>query len=90
MKKIITIGALGAIIFAALTFLTANLGSRYDGNDEYGFPVTFFICYGGMEPPPPSAEITTIFYFNLAFDIVICIILAISIFMGCKIFLGKR
>jgi hypothetical protein len=78
MKKPLVFCILTIVIFTSLTISTAKIETPFDGNDSYGFPLTFFIKLGGKRLPNPK-NWTEIFYFNLLIDIIIAFLIAIII-----------
>ena len=48
MKRVFRISMLIILLFSAVVLLTAKEESSFDGNDVYGFPLTFFTEYSGM------------------------------------------
>ncbi|MFD2942157.1 hypothetical protein [Flavobacterium notoginsengisoli] len=81
MKKFIVIILLTIIIFTILTFSTASLEMKVDGNDMYGFPASFYVLYGGMVAPTPTSEMTNFVFLNLVLDIAVAFILAVIVLM---------
>lgn len=79
MKKFTVIFLLTTIIFIVLTFSTASLQMKVDGNDMYGFPAAFYILYGGMVSPTPTTEMTRFIFLNLVFDIAVAFIMAVIV-----------
>lgn len=78
MKKYLTLGILTIIVFGVVTISSAKIETPFDGDDTYGFPLTFFIRFSGMcEPCPPNP--TEIFYLKLLFDIIIAFLFAFLI-----------
>ena len=55
MKKYLALCILTIIIFRALTISTAKIDTAFYGDDSYGFPLTYFIRFGGMCSPCPPA-----------------------------------
>lgn len=47
MKRILSILGWTMLVFVVLTVLTAKIESPSDGNNTFGFPLTFFKEYGG-------------------------------------------
>jgi len=68
MKRFITICILTILIFATLTISTARIEGPSDGDDIYGYPVTFFIQHSGMCSPCPP-DMTEIHYGKLILDL---------------------
>ena len=68
MKIILTILLLTAICFISLTVFTAKIETPFDGNDTYGYPLTFHTEYGGKRDPRPVNSGATN-YWNLVVDI---------------------
>jgi hypothetical protein len=78
IKKLLIICALSIAIFIAMTISTAKLESAFDGNDTYGFPLTFFIRFSGMcEPCLPGAPESEIFYWRLLVDLLTAAIIPV-------------
>lgn len=80
MKKYLTLCISTIIIFTTFTISTAKIATPADGNDTYGFPLTFFTKLGGKRFPKPIHS-TEIFYFNLFIDIILALLLAIVIWV---------
>lgn len=78
MKKYFALCILTIIIFGTLTISTAKIETPFDGNDTYGFPLTFFIRLGGKRFPDPE-NWTEIFYLKLLVDIVVAFLLSIIV-----------
>jgi hypothetical protein len=70
MKKYLALGILTIILFGTLTISTAKIETPFDGNNTYGFPLTFLIRLGGKRFPNPE-NWTEIFYFKLLVDIAV-------------------
>ncbi|SFC51689.1 hypothetical protein SAMN05216297_10197 [Flavobacterium phragmitis] len=81
MKKLIVLFLLTILIFTVLTFSTASLQMKVDGNDMYGFPASFYVLYGGMMTPSPTVEMTSFHFLNLVLDIAVAFILAVIVLM---------
>jgi hypothetical protein len=65
-----------------LTISTAKIETPHDGEDTYGFPLTFFIRFSGMcDPCPPNP--TETYYWKLLLDILFAAIIPI---LGWAIF----
>jgi hypothetical protein len=80
MKKYITISLLTAGLFITLTLKTATLKGGSDGDDTYGFPLTFYIRYSGMcDPCPPNPQTMSVNTWPLIIDIVVSFIGALLI-----------
>lgn len=78
MKGFLALCILTIIIFATLTISTAKIETPVDGNDTYGFPLTFFIRFSGMcSPCPPNPTETS--YWKLFVDIVAAFLIAVVI-----------
>ena len=78
MKKYLALFILTILVFGTVTFSTAKIETPFDGNDTYGFPMTFFIRFSGMcSPCPPNA--TETFYLKLLVDILFAIVTAVII-----------
>jgi hypothetical protein len=75
-KKYIALCILTIIIFAALNISTATFETATDGNDTYGFPLTFLTRLGGKRFPNPAYG-TEISYLNLLIDLAVAFLLAI-------------
>lgn len=56
MKKYLILIILTLVIFGLLTFSTAQIETPADGDDKYGFPLTYYTKIGGMIYPAPSSE----------------------------------
>ena len=83
MKYGLIILGLTVVIFLILTFSTAEVETPFDGDDTYGFPLTFFIRFSGMCKPCPPNETET-FYLKLLVDILFALLLAILVLAGFK------
>lgn len=79
MRKFIFISLLTIGVFVTLTFSTASLQRKVDGNDMFGFPVAFYVRFSEMVSPNPTAEMYRFSYTNLLFDIAIAYIITILI-----------
>ena len=78
MKKYLALCILTIIIFGTLTISTAKIETPFDGNDTFGFPLTFLIRLGGKRFPNPE-NWTEIFYYKLIVDIAVAFLLAIIV-----------
>ena len=78
MKKYLALCILTITVFGTLTISTAKIETPFDGNDTYGFPLTFLIRLSGKRFPNPE-NWTEIFYFKLLVDIAVAFLLAILI-----------
>ena len=78
MKKYFALSILTIIIFGTLTISTAKIETPFDGDDTFGFPLTFLIRLGGKRFPIPE-NWTEIFYSKLFFDIAVAFLLAIIV-----------
>ena len=76
MKRAFRISILLILLFAALVILTAKEGIQADGNNLYGFPLTFLTEYGGLGPEIRTSRFN---FFNLVIDLLPVTILAILI-----------
>lgn len=80
MKKYFIIPALTIIVFIASTLATAKIETPVDGNDTYGFPLTFHEKFSGMcDPCPPNPSETN--YWYLGIDITFCFLTALVIWL---------
>jgi hypothetical protein len=80
MKKYLPLCILTIIIFGTLTISTAKIEQPTDGEDTYGFPLTFFIRHSLMcSPCAPNP--TEIFYLELLVDIAVAFLLSIIIWI---------
>ena len=76
MRKFLPLFVLTIIVFGILTISTAKIETPFDGNDTYGFPLTFFIRFSGMcSPCPPNP--TETFYLKLVVDITVAFLFAV-------------
>ncbi|MGG9963634.1 hypothetical protein [Ferruginibacter sp. SUN106] len=88
MKKYFTILALTIIVFVVSTMAAATIETPFDGNDTYGFPVTFYQKFSGMcDPCPPNPS--EINFWNLCIDIVFCFLTALVIWLPGNYVLTK-
>ena len=78
MKKYLVICILTIIIFGTLTILTAKIETSFDGDNTFGFPLTFLIRLGGKHFPIPESW-TEISYYKLFVDIAIAFLFAIIV-----------
>ncbi|CAM3736656.1 hypothetical protein MUGA111182_06285 [Mucilaginibacter galii] len=78
MKRFSTICLLTVAFFGVITLLTAKVETPFDGDDTYGFPLTFFKKFGGMTFPHPSVESET-YYLPLFVDVLVTFVLAFVI-----------
>jgi hypothetical protein len=62
--------AWSALIFIILTAATARIETPTDGEDTYGFPLTFHTRFSGMCNPCPKYPTETN-YWNLLVDIAV-------------------
>jgi len=72
MRKItlLILSVLTIVLFSYLTISTAEIGSGSDGDDTYGYPLTFLTRFSGMcDPCPPDAPETEIHFFQLLLDL---------------------
>jgi len=68
MKKALLFLGLTTFVFVAITLSTSKIETPFDGDDTYGFPVTYFIRFSGMcDPCPPNP--TETYYLKLLVDI---------------------
>jgi len=65
------------IIFIILTIVTSSLKSPSDGNDLFGFPLTFYTYLGGKKIIEPESRII-MNYYNLLVDIGFVIVLSLG------------
>lgn len=78
MKKYLPLCILTIIVFGTLTISTAKIETPIDGEDTYGFPLTFFIRFSGMcSPCPPNP--TEIYYLQLVADVAVAFLLSLII-----------
>lgn len=75
MKKYVAFCILSIVIFLILTVSTAKIDTPSDGNDSFGFPLTFFIRFGGKRLNQLT-QLSEIFYLNLLIDVVVALIIA--------------
>lgn len=75
MKKYVAFCILSIVIFLILTVSTAKIDTPSDGNDSFGFPLTFLIRFGGKRLNPLT-KFSEIFYLNLLMDVVVTLIIA--------------
>jgi ABC-type phosphate/phosphonate transport system permease subunit len=86
MRKLLIILVLTILIFGILTITTAKFESASDGNDTMGFPLTYFIGFGGKRfPYPPKPTETN--YWKLLLDILFAAFIAI---LGLTIFINVK
>lgn len=78
MKKYLALCILTIIVFGILIISTAKIETPFDGNDTFGFPLTFLIRLGGKHFSN-SENLTEIFYFKLLVDIAFAFLLAIIV-----------
>ena len=78
MKKYLVICILTIIIFWTLTISTTKIEIPFDGNNTFGFPLTFLIRLGGKRFPNPE-NATEIFYYKLLVDIAVAFLIAIIV-----------
>ena len=79
MKKVIRILIYTVLIFAAVVLPTAKLERAFDGNDNYGYPLTFFTEYSGMVADPGANPTSSFKFLNLIIDLVPVTILAVLV-----------
>ena len=77
MKTVIQILILTIIIFVVITLVTMKIETPFDGNDTYGFPLTFHIKWSGMcfECPENPTETN---YGYLFIDFLIAFLISIG------------
>lgn len=80
MRKLLIIIGLTALIFGILTLTTAKYDSISDGNDTMGFPLTYFISFGGKRDFYPPDQT---YYWKLLLDILFAAFVAV---LGLTIF----
>ncbi len=78
MNKYLAICILTIVTFLTLTISTAKTETAFDGNNSYGFPLTFFTSLGGKRFPTPTSG-SELFYVNLLFDVTVAVIIAFLI-----------
>lgn len=87
-KKILVVGSWSVFAFVILTLTTAKIETPFDGNDTYGFPLTFFVRFSGMRISYPlnPTEIKIIY---LLIDALFSLIMGLLLwFAARKIKLG--
>ena len=78
MKTVIQILILTIIIFVVITLVTMKIETPFDGNDTYGFPLTFHIKWSGMCFECPENPTET-YYGYLLIDFLIAFLISIGI-----------
>jgi hypothetical protein len=86
MKKLLIILALTVLIFGILTIATAKFESVSDGNDTMGFPLTWFIGFGGKRDPVPPNPTET-YYWKLLLDVLFAAVITV---LGRAIFVNVK
>lgn len=86
MKRAVRISIFTVLLFAVVVLLTAKIETPFDGNDFYGYPLTFLTKYSGMiEGPPLSPRFS---FLNLVIDLLpvtaLAVLLEWAIFAGIK------
>ena len=76
MKKILVICVSTILLLGGLTMFTAKIETPFDGNDTYGFPLTFYKVYGGKRDIISPNEFSIM-------KLVIDVIIALSISVIC-------
>lgn len=66
MKNILIVSGWTIGLFVGLTLLTAEIGAPSDGNNTFGFPLTFFKEYGGRRTYYPPNEFSVL---NVVLDL---------------------
>jgi hypothetical protein len=84
MKKYWTLFTLTVIIFATITISTAKIETPSDGNDTYGFPLTFLEIYGGKRDYYPDNDFS---FLTFGFDILTTLIITI---IGWRIYTKQK
>ena len=81
MKKYLILCLLTIVSFVILTISTAKLGRHYDGNDFYGFPLTFHTKFSEVVSPVPTSkmDLTRTNYLFLVIDVLFAFLLSFSI-----------
>jgi len=86
MKRIIRVLIFIVLIFSVVVLLTAKIESSFDGNDFYGYPLTFLTEYSGMIKGPPLSP--SFSFLNLVIDLLpvtaLAVLLEWAIFAGIK------
>jgi hypothetical protein len=83
MKKIFAVFLWSTFSFVVLTLTTAKIETPFDGDDNYGFPFTFFVRFSGMcKPCPPNPTETKISY--LLIDILFSIIVGLLLWFVAR------
>ncbi|MBO9202475.1 MULTISPECIES: hypothetical protein [Niastella] len=68
-KSLLILSIFTIILFGYLTITTAELKGASDGDDNYGFPLTFFNRVNGCDPCPPDSDLTTFYFWPLIADL---------------------
>ncbi|OQP57264.1 hypothetical protein A3860_11965 [Niastella vici] len=77
-KILLIISVLTIVLFSYLTISTAEIRSGSDGEDTYGYPLTFFIRFSGeCDPCLPDAPETEINFLKLLLDLLFAAIFPI-------------
>lgn len=80
MKKILILFGLTVIVFLGLMLLTSHIETPFDGNNTYGFPLTFCKVFGGKRLYYPPNEFSIL---KFIFDILCAFLIS---FIGITIF----
>jgi hypothetical protein len=68
MRRFVIILVLTIVAFGLINLTTAKIERHFDGNDTYGYPLTFYTKLGGKcQPCPDSLSQTN--YLNLLVDL---------------------
>lgn len=88
MKRFFIIFLLSIISFTLLTIKSARIESHFDGNDTYGFPLTFYTKFSSMcvDCPGPKYEIH---YLNLVADFAVAVLVGIATWRIILIFMKQ-
>jgi hypothetical protein len=84
MKRNIFIVILSLVVFVAITILTADEQQMVDGDNRYGFPITFYIEYSRMCDPCPD-NYTELNYLNVIADLLFASILSLFLWKGISL-----
>lgn len=85
MKNVLIITSITVVVFTLTTFITAREEAPVDGDDRYGFPLNFYIRWGGKRFLSPE-KLSEFSYFNLSVDIIVAAVISIALyFMARKI-----
>ncbi|MDB5208294.1 MAG: hypothetical protein JWR72_3369 [Flavisolibacter sp.] len=76
MRKTFKILIATIFVFMVLTLVTMKEEASFDGDNTYGFPLTFHIQYSGMCDPCPESPTSTNFL-KMLIDLILALVMGI-------------